>query len=1154
MKMKKIVSVLLCALLLISALPMNALAEEATASTMRLEKCEGTVTVKNASGKALKITEKMRLYNGYEITTSTKSYAYISLDGTKAVKLDASTKVSVTKAGKKLEILVSSGQLLFDVSEPLDSDESLEIRTSTSLTGVRGTVGYVTVTSPTESVLTILEGVTEVTTVNPVTGKASVTQVSSGQQLSSLIAPEDGGETITVVVSDIAPEEIPGFVLTYVAENPEVQERIEENSDLQIQLVVANAEEIQKLEEAESEKKEQELQQKAENLTTDEVDPLFEQTNTPSEPVIPIIPTPTPTPTPTPDPEPTPTPDPEPEPEPTEFTVTFETNDPNWKIDPITVTAGELIPAPTSEPPAVEGYTFGGWTTENGNPNTLWDFTNDTVTGDTTLYALWNLVYYNVTFNLNNPIVPIEPYQSPVSYGTPISSLPIPTVEGYVFDGWYKDADCSDAWQDNEPIFGEITVYAKWLVIVTFTTEGYGDPVEKSVEEGYPITDPPEFEGLYVEAWYLDKTFTELWDFETMEVTEPITLYADWSFIVTFDMGESGETTELLVHAGEYITDPPEPIPPVDECMFAGWFTEDGTELSLDKPVTEPLTFYPKWSVTVFFDLNMEVLEESIESQDIIIGEKINEPDAALLPSVEGFAFVGWYTTDDLTEQWNFETPVSEGMTLYAKWAETVTVTFKLVMEIPGFTIEPQTVIMGEKIIEPEVPAVEGYLFNAWITADGTPWAFKLPVEKDMTLLASWTPVSRLTDPTLAELNTALSSDASNLVIVEATDLKWTQTDAADAVTVPEGKELILNSGNILFDATMTVSGTLIVKNDLTVNGGTITTTPFISSPVTPCGIIHVKGTMAVNGGSIINNGQIEVDGTMTVSSGSITSLPSSTTETTAFRSISISSSGSMTIGSAATIENNHLSVDGTLTNSGTITSSSENYAVTNFGTFIMDNGSINATQTAVLNNMGTFTMTGGKITNASTGIVVYGNSVTKIEGGEISGSKYGIYDEQNSGGNSTVIISGGSVTSTGTAIAFPVNGGDVIISGGTVSGTECAIDMTSGSASLSITGGTITSSNTILIANGAYSESTWDDGTVIKEGTRISGTAFLESTATPDGTEPAETVAIKNGFSMTGGTIRIHKNVTFTNAETLDFEFSEQISGDWHMITPIAS
>ena len=55
--MKRIVSFLICALLLCTLLPISAMAaDDATASSMYLVKCEGTVVVKNASGKTLKIT------------------------------------------------------------------------------------------------------------------------------------------------------------------------------------------------------------------------------------------------------------------------------------------------------------------------------------------------------------------------------------------------------------------------------------------------------------------------------------------------------------------------------------------------------------------------------------------------------------------------------------------------------------------------------------------------------------------------------------------------------------------------------------------------------------------------------------------------------------------------------------------------------------------------------------------------------------------------------------------------------------------------------------------------------------------------------------------------------------------------------------------
>jgi len=105
-------------------------ADSASASTMRLEKAEGTVTIANKNGKAVSVREGAKLYNGYAITTAAASYAYISLDADKIIKLDASTVVEVRQSGSNLEIALQSGKLFFNVTKPLSGSETLNIRTS----------------------------------------------------------------------------------------------------------------------------------------------------------------------------------------------------------------------------------------------------------------------------------------------------------------------------------------------------------------------------------------------------------------------------------------------------------------------------------------------------------------------------------------------------------------------------------------------------------------------------------------------------------------------------------------------------------------------------------------------------------------------------------------------------------------------------------------------------------------------------------------------------------------------------------------------------------------------------------------------------------------------------------------------------------------
>ena len=120
-------------------LAVPALAEDATGSEIRLLRTEGTVKVTSTSGKSYSTREDMRLYNGYVISTEEASYAWITLDSEKAVKLDQCSSLEVRRSGKTLELMLKSGELFFNVTAPLKEDEKLNIRTSTMVTGVRGT-------------------------------------------------------------------------------------------------------------------------------------------------------------------------------------------------------------------------------------------------------------------------------------------------------------------------------------------------------------------------------------------------------------------------------------------------------------------------------------------------------------------------------------------------------------------------------------------------------------------------------------------------------------------------------------------------------------------------------------------------------------------------------------------------------------------------------------------------------------------------------------------------------------------------------------------------------------------------------------------------------------------------------------------------------
>lgn len=55
------------------------------------------------------------------------------------------------------------------------------------------------------------------------------------------------------------------------------------------------------------------------------------------------------------------------------------------------------------------------------------------------------------------------------------------------------------------------------------------------------------------------------------------------------------------------------------------------------------------------------------EAQSVTAGDVAVEPAE---PTASGWSFTGWYTDPACTDEWNFATPITHGVTLYAGWAQ----------------------------------------------------------------------------------------------------------------------------------------------------------------------------------------------------------------------------------------------------------------------------------------------------------------------------------------------------------------------------------------------------------------------------------------------------------------------------------------------------
>ena len=227
MKYLKILGVMLM-LTVLSALEMSCGGTNAT--SMRLVKTEGTVEVADGQGSAVPIKEKLGLYSGYQVETDKESYAWIDLDSTKLTKLDVESEAQVQKDEDQLELIVNKGNIFFNVTQPLSGDETLNIRSSTMMVGIRGTCGWVSVRDQTYMRVYILEGTVECGVTSPESGEVVTASVSSGEM--AVLTFMDGKGDIAV--SRFDPSAIPGFVLDEMEDNS-LNERVADSFGTDIQ-------------------------------------------------------------------------------------------------------------------------------------------------------------------------------------------------------------------------------------------------------------------------------------------------------------------------------------------------------------------------------------------------------------------------------------------------------------------------------------------------------------------------------------------------------------------------------------------------------------------------------------------------------------------------------------------------------------------------------------------------------------------------------------------------------------------------------------------------------------------------------------------------------------------------------------------------------
>lgn len=313
------------------------------------------------------------------------------------------------------------------------------------------------------------------------------------------------------------------------------------------------------------------------------------------------------------------------------------------------------------------------------------------------------------------------------------------TWKGWDLWSWYKESTSGVATPFNgHDDFGEVAEYKlsqtgkgvrdPWFIIRNGGSSWTGkdcDDNDRQIPESV----------INVQAGNPDEGTAEFWI-----LSGDPTIYAHpvAATGVTFDTQGGSSVGAQTVKVGGTASEPDAPTK--DGYRFVRWTTDPAgtTPYTFGTPVNAPVTLYAQWAEAhkVTFDTTGG---SAIDTQLVGDGEIASTPAA---PIREGYTFAGWSTSKSDGAVYDFSTPVTTDVTLYAQWTpNTYTVTFNT---NGGTSVSSASVQYGQTVAEPnDDPTLDGKKFVGWTTdAAGTqPYGFGTPVTGDLTLYAKWSGV-----------------------------------------------------------------------------------------------------------------------------------------------------------------------------------------------------------------------------------------------------------------------------------------------------------------------------------------------------------------------------------------------------------------------------
>ena len=441
------------------------------------------------------------------------------------------------------------------------------------------------------------------------------------------------------------------------------------------------------------------------------------------------------------------------------FTLSYETGA-GSKIESVSVQNGAKAEKPID--PVLEGYTFGGWYTGE-DYTTAWDFTVNTVTKDTTLYAKWIIKTYTITFVTNGGT---EVSAITVNHGEKAIQSASPTRTGYGFDGWFTDEALSKAFDfTKDTVTANITLYAKWKLgsyTIQYNLNGgensLANPLNYTTETETIKLASPTKTGYTFSGWFDNASFTGTAVTEIAKGSSgDKAIWAKWTVITyTITYNTNGGTLSGTYPTTYTVETETISLPEPEKTgyTFSGWFDNAGCTgsvvTSITKGSTGNIEYWAKFLITytITYNTNGGTLSGTYPTTYTVETDTITLP----IPEKDGYTFVSWFNNSGFTG--SAVTSITKGSTGDKEyWAKWVTA-YSIIYHANDGSGNTASQITGHGIptnLNPNVFIRTDYIFSGWAeSADGNPvYANKGLISSDTAdeihLFAKWLPLAEFT-------------------------------------------------------------------------------------------------------------------------------------------------------------------------------------------------------------------------------------------------------------------------------------------------------------------------------------------------------------------------------------------------------------------------